>query len=156
LTRTENKEYRTRSEEKQNKGVVYKDNETRNIIRDGHVTEVTNAAAHALKANKNLAVKNYGDIEVLTKERIKKTLIGSSSYQNLTNEDILIGNTEVNWKKELKEGVAIDKIVVDQMGLGRDILTLADVNGDGTVDETDSDPKLLERKRYWVKKAFTG
>ena len=145
LTGPENQEYLTVSEEQLYKGVVYKDNETRNIIRDGHVTEVTNAAS-TLNANKNLAVKNYGDIEVLTKERIKKTLISSSSYQNLTNEDILIGNTEVNWSKELNEGVAIDKIVVDQMGLGSDILTLADVNGDGTVDETDSDPKLLKEK----------
>ena len=146
LTGPENQEYLTISEEQLYKGVVYKDNETRNVIRDGHVTEVTNAAAQVIKGTKSLAVKNYGDIEVLTKERIKKTLISSSSYQNLTNEDILIGNTEVNWKKELNEGVAIDKIVVDQMGLGSDILTLADVNGDGTVDEADSDPKLLKEK----------
>jgi len=148
----ENQEYLTISEEQLYKGVVYKDNETRNIIRDGHVTEVTNAAAQVVKGTKSLAVKNYGDIEVLTKERIKKTLISSSSYQNLTNEDILIGNTEVNWSKELNAGVAIDKIVVDQMGLGSDILTLADVNGDGTVDEADSDPKLLESKDIELKK----
>ena len=74
LTGPENQEYLTISEEQLYKGVVYKDNETRNIIRDGHVTEVTNAAAQVVKGTKSLAVKNYGDIEVLTKERIKKTL----------------------------------------------------------------------------------
>ena len=152
LIGSENQEHLTISEEQLYKGVVYKDNETRNVIRDGHVTEVTNAAAEVVKGTKNLAVKNYGDIEVLTKQRIKKTLTGSSSYQNLTNEDILIGNTEVNWSKELNEGVAIDKIVVDQMGIGSDILTLADVNGDGTVNEADSDPKLLKSKGVELEK----
>jgi hypothetical protein len=140
-------EYLTVSEEQLYEGVVYKDNASRNTIRDGHVKEVTDAASE-LNATKNLAVKNYSDIKIRTKENIEATLEGSSSYQNLTNEGILIGNTKVNWSKELNAGLAIDEIIVNQEGLGSDILTMADLDGDGIIDETEWEKLKGEKGKH--------
>jgi len=142
----ENQEYLTISEEQLYKGVVYKDNESRNTIRDGHMKEVADAAS-AING-KNLAVKNYGDIEVLTKQRIKKTLTGSSSYQNLTNEGILIGNTEVNWSEELPAVGFIDEIIVNQEGLGSDILVMADLDGNKIIDDTEWGKLKAEKDKH--------
>lgn len=143
----EDQEYLTISEEQLYEGVVYKDDASRNTIRDGHVKEVTDAASE-LNATKNLAVKNYSDIKIRTKENIEATLEGSSSYQNLTNEGVLIGNTKVNWSKELNAGLAIDEIIVNQEGLGSDILTMADLDGDGIIDETEWEKLKTEKGKH--------
>ena len=140
-------EYLTVSEEQLYEGVVYKDDASRNTIRDGHMKEVTDAASE-LNVTKNLAVKNYSDIKIRTKENIEATLEDSSSYQNLTNEGILIGNTKVNWSKELNAGLAIDEIIINQEGLGSDILTMADLDGDGVIDETEFEKLKAEKDKH--------
>jgi len=140
-------EYLTVSEDQLYEGVVYKDDASRNTIRDGHVKEVTDAASE-LNATKNLAVKNYSDIKIRTKENIEATLEDSSSYQNLTNEGILIGNTKVSWSKELNDGLAIDEIIINQEGLGSDILTMADLDGDGVIDETEFEKLKAEKGKH--------
>lgn len=139
-------EYLTVSEEQLYEGVVYKDDASRNVIRDGHVGEVKKAA---LELNGDLlAVKNYDDIKTLTKQNIEATLKDSSSYQNLTNEGILIGNTTISWSKELNDGLAIDEIIINQEGLGSDILAMADLNGDRVIDETEFEKLKAEKGKH--------
>ena len=120
--------------------VKYKDDKTTNVL-NGIVGEMGSKGSQASK-DFNLRLASG------VNKKIKTTLLSKDTnfnYIATSPQNIQGGRGERIYKDDLGMSTEIDKTIVDQLGLGSDILTLADVNGDGVVNATDSDPKVLKK-----------
>tara|TARA_R110001592_G_scaffold240702_1_gene500869 strand:+ start:509 stop:2590 length:2082 start_codon:yes stop_codon:yes gene_type:complete len=119
--------------------VKYKDNKTTNVL-NGIVAEMGSKGSQASK-DFNLRLASG------VNKKIKTTLLSKDTnfnYIATSPQNIQGGRGERTYKDDLGMSAGINEAIVNQLGLGSDILTLSDVNGDGEVNATDSDPAVLK------------
>tara|TARA_R110001592_G_scaffold178398_2_gene419175 strand:+ start:494 stop:2482 length:1989 start_codon:yes stop_codon:yes gene_type:complete len=118
--------------------VKYKDNKTTNVL-NGIVAEMGSKGS---QASKDFNLRLASNVN----KKIKTTLLSPEANFNYiaTNPIAIHGSSERTYKDDLGMSTGINEAIVNQLGLGSDILTLTDVNGDGKVNATDSDPKVLK------------
>jgi len=119
--------------------VKYKDDKTTNVL-NGIVGEMGSKGSQASK-DFNLRLASG------VNKKIKTTLLSKDTnfnYIATSPQNIQGGRGERIYKDDLGMSTGINEAIVNQLGLGSDILTLTDVNTDGVVNATDSDPKVLK------------
>ena len=138
-------------------GVQYKDTDSVTTLGGGFDSAVANATTLFEGADGVIRynIEDFSKIENSVTSANKEILMTSKNFSYLATSDIDVGNTKRNYSDDLKENLEIDKAVMDQIGIGSDIIKLADINSDGFINEDDSDDlKAAELKEHNDAKAI--
>ena len=145
------KEWMTISEKELFGGVEYKDTDSVTTLGGGFDSAVENATTTFEGADGVIRynIEDFSKIENKVTSANKQILMTSKNFSYLATSDIDVGNTKRNYSDDLKENLEIDKAVMKQIGIGSDIMTLADINDDGFINGDDSDGlKGAELKKH--------
>ena len=119
--------------------VKYKDDKTTNVL-NGIVAEM---GSNGSQASKDFNLRLASGVN----KKIKTTLLSKDTnfnYIATSPQNIQGGRGERTYKDDLGMSAGINTAIINQLGLGSDILDEGDVNGDGEVNATDSDPEVLK------------
>ena len=112
---------------------------------DNAVMKDFNKQIHVEGRGKVYSIENFETIEDKVEDDHYQVAIKSENPNDLYTSPILVGTQKRVYKNDLLLNRDIDKAVINTMGLGSEILTLADVNNDGVVNADDSDPATLKK-----------
>jgi len=139
-------------------GMVMKKDKTSNGLGNAIILDMQKVATDMIKTvdenGKKSEKYEHADFSRLQTQTFKKFekifLSPDANIRYLATQPQVIGygDSERTYKDDKQKDLNLNKVIVDQMGLGSDILTLADVNTDGSIDKLDSDPAVL--KEYGI------
>mgnify|MGYP003666932794 CR=1 FL=1 len=108
---------------------------------NAEMTRVASMAAEFTTGADNTKIATYTDfsqIEDISYNNYLKLFNNAPNPRDITQRDILVGNTTRNYKDDQLQNMEIDESIINQETVGSDILTMADLNNDGFVNEGDA------------------
>ena len=88
------------------------------------------------------------DVESNLQGEYYDTFMQTDNFADLATRTIKTGNTRRNYKEDLNKNIKIDEAIINQMGIGSDILTILDINNDGFINDLDKKGSVEEQKKH--------
>ena len=131
-------QWKTISENQLLNQVQPKDKDT-NIAMNAKITLTGENAVEVVKGTKTPVITNFDEI----KDRVHRDNVDVLSGKNVNltyaaTEDQLVGNTTRNFSKDYLKNYKLDTVINNTFGIGSDIITMADINGDKVINELDT------------------
>jgi len=99
---------------------------------------LTKAGTHASEVigkTKNLAHADFSRVETSIYNDYNSLFLNEkTNIQDITTRETLVGNTNRIYKNDIGSNGGITRAIVNQLGIGSDVFTEADLNGNGKLD----------------------
>ena len=94
------------------------------IDANSEMTRVADSAEQTIKGGKTPVIASFDDINDSVYSNYLKIFNNAPNIRSITTRDILVGKSTLNYKENLNDNWAITTAVVNQIGIGSDILTV--------------------------------
>ena len=103
------------------------------------VLENVNQELKDRNGNKYYSVKSFDEIKGKVQSDFATAFARSTNISHLANENIWVGNQELNFRQSYKKDRSLNNTILTTMGIGSDVITMLDIDGDESIGPEDRD-----------------